>query len=371
MLLLIPGPVTTHPSVRAAAAQDYAPWDPAFRDLLASVRRRVLAIAGGQSDEHAVLPLQGCGHFAMEAAFRTLVAPDGTILVPLTGQYAERLVRLATECGRRVVTLTVPPTERVDPAAVAAALAANPDVTHLAIVYSETATGIVHDAILLAETAGRLGRRVLIDAVSAFGAMPIDMSRLPMVDSATFTSNKCIEGLPGMALTVARVDSLRDGAGRSGSWSLDLADVHSYGECFGLGTHRFTPAAQAIAAFAVALDRFDAEGGQPARLDRYTANMRVIYEGALSLGLQPCLPPDVQGPIVVNILAPADPAWNLQAFVESLKRRGVLISNFYNTAEPSFRIGCIGAITPDDMRTAVQAIDEAMTEMGLRSRRAA
>jgi 2-aminoethylphosphonate-pyruvate transaminase len=371
MLLLIPGPVTTHSSVRAAAAQDYAPWDLDFRDLLTAVRERVLAIAGGRPGEHAVLPLQGCGHFAMEAAFRTFLPPGGTVLVPLTGQYADRLVRLATEAGRRVTTLAVPPTERVDPVAVEAALAADPAISHLAIVYSETATGIVHDAPFLAEAAGRAGRRVLIDAVSAFGAMPMDIGRLPMVDSVTFTSNKCFEGLPGMALTVARVDSLRAGAGRAASWSLDLADIHAHGERFGLGSHRFTPVPQAIAAFSVALDRFDAEGGQPARLARYTANMGVIYDGVRSLGLQPCLPREVQGPIVVNVEAPADPAWNLQAFVDHLKRRGILISNFYNTAEPSFRVGCIGAITPDDMRAAIQTIGEAMTELGLQSRRAA
>ena len=372
MLLLIPGPVTTHPSVRAAAALDYAPWDLEFRGLLARVRERVLAIAGGRPGEHAALPLPGCGHFAMEAAIRTFVAPGGTILVPLTGQYADRLVRLATEAGRRVVTLPVPPTERVDPAAVQAALAADSAISHLAVVYSETATGIVHDAPALAEAAGREGRRVLIDAISAFGAMPLDIGRLPMVDSITFTSNKCIEGLPGMALTVARVDSLRAGAGRAASWSLDLADVYELGERSGRGSHRFTPAAQAIAAFAVALDRFDAEGGQPARLARYTANMRVLYDGVLGLGLQPLLPPGIQGPVVVNVAAPDDdPAWNLQAFVDQLKARGVLISNFHNTRDPSFRVGCIGAVTPDDMRGAVRAIGDAMAALGLRTRKAA
>ncbi len=371
MLLLIPGPVTTHPSVRAAAAQDYAPWDLSFRDMLAQIRRRVLTIAGGRPGEHTVLPLQGCGHFAMEAAMRTFVEPGATILVPLTGQYADRLARLATEAGRRVVTLPVPPTERVDPAAVQAALAADSSISHLAIVYSETATGIVHDAPALAEATGREGRRVLIDAVSAFGAMPLDIGRLPMVDSLSFTSNKCIEGLPGMALTVARVDRLEVCAGRAASWSLDLADIHQHGERWGLGSHRFTPAAQSVAAFAVALDRFDAEGGQPARLARYTENMRVIYDGALALGLQPCLPRSMQGPIVVNVVAPAAAAWDLQGFVDQLKVRGVLISNFYNTPEPSFRVGCIGAITPDDMRNAVQAFGEAMTALGLQPRRAA
>lgn len=371
MLLLIPGPVTTHASVRAAAAVDYAPWDLEFRAMLTGVRRRVLEIAGGRDGEHAALPLQGCGHFAMEAAMRTLVAPGAGLLVPLTGQYADRLVRLGTEAGRRVVTLAVPPGQRVDPAAMAAALAADPDITHAALVYSETSTGIVHDVPALAGEAGRAGRRVLVDAVSAFGAIPFDISTLPMVDSVSFTSNKCIEGLPGMALTVARVDRLIAGAGQAGSWSLDLADIYALGERTGRGSHRFTPAAQAIAAFAVALDRFEAEGGQPARLARYTANMRTLYDGVQAIGLQPCLPLAMQGPIVVNVHAPADPAWSLQRFVDLLKARGVLISNFYNTTEPSFRVGCIGAITPDDMRAAVGSMAEALSAMGLQSRKAA
>lgn len=371
MLLLIPGPVTTHPSVRAAAAQDYAPWDLSFRDILAQIRERVLAIAGGRPGEHVALPLAGCGHYAIEAAIRTFVAPGGTMLVPMTGQYADRLVRLATEAGRRVVTLSVPSMGRVDPAAVQAALAAEPEISHLAIVYSETATGIVHDASALAAAAGREGRRVLIDAVSAFGALPLDIGCLPMVDSLSFTSNKCIEGLPGMALTVARVDSLEAGAGRAASWSLDLADIYQHGERWGLGSHRFTPTAQAVAAFAVALDHFDAEGGQPARLARYAANMKVIYDGMIDLGLRPCLPPTMQGPIVVNVAAPADAAWNLQAFVDQLKVRGVLISNFYNTLEPSFRIGCIGAITPRDMQGAVRTFGAALAALGIQSQKAA
>lgn len=371
MLLLIPGPVTTHASVRAAAAQDYAPWDHDFRDLVVNIRRRVLAIAGVRDGQHTALPLQGCGHFAMEAALRTFVPSDRAVLVPITGQYAERLVHLATAMGLRVVTVDVPAAERVDPAMISSALAADPGVSHVAIVYSETATGVVHDVPAIAEAVGRAGRRVLVDAVSAFGALPLDLGLLPMVDSASFTANKCLEGLPGLAFTVARVDSLEAGVGRAASWSLDLADVHRHGLRVGLGSHRFTPAAQAVAAFAVALDRLDAEGGRSSRLERYTANMRTAYDGVRALGLMPCLPLELQGPIVMNVAAPNDPAWDLQSFVDHLKARGVLISNFYNTPEPSFRLGCIGAITPDDIRTALGAMSESLAAMGVQSRRAA
>jgi len=111
MLLLIPGPVTTRPEVRAAMAQDLAPWDNDFRPRYAAIRERVRAIAHGLPEIHATLPLQGCGHFITEAAVRTFLPPGGRILIPQVGAYADRMTRLATEAGREVVKLPVSPLE--------------------------------------------------------------------------------------------------------------------------------------------------------------------------------------------------------------------------------------------------------------------
>ncbi|WP_445623183.1 hypothetical protein [Lactiplantibacillus plantarum] len=91
------------------------------------------------------------------------------------------------------------------------------------------------------------------------------------------------------------------------------------------------------------------------RLARYTANMRALYDGVAGLGLSPYLPPALQGPIVVNMHAPDAPTWNLQLFVDALKQRGFVLSNFTNTELPTFRVGCIGAFGPDQMRLAVDA----------------
>ena len=371
MKLLIPGPVSTHPDVRAAAALDYAPWDNDFRPLNAAVRARVLTIANTTADQHATLPLQGCGHFAMEAAMRTFVPRGGRVLIPATGPYADRAMRLAREIGCDVQTLPVPVDAAVRPDALEAALAVDPSVSHAILVYSETGSGVVHDVAALAQAAERAGRRVIIDAVSAFGALPLNLSALPMVDAVAFTANKCIEGLPGLAFAVARVDRLIACQGKAGSWSFDLADIYQHALRVGWGSFRFTPPAQVLAAFNVALDLFEAEGGQPARLARYTANMRALYDGVQAFGLRPCLPPGVQGPIVVNVYAPDHPAWNLQAFVDAVKERGFVISNFYNTEAPSFRVGCIGAITPADMRAAVRAMGEALGSLGIPIRRVA
>jgi 2-aminoethylphosphonate-pyruvate transaminase len=370
MLLLIPGPVMTHDAVREAAARDYAPWDNDFRAIVRRVRERVLALAGGREGEHAALLLQGCGHFALEASCRTFVPEGGRILVPKTGHYADKIERLATDAGRVVVPMPVPDGQRVDPEALRAALASDPSVKHVALVYSETSTGIIHDLPKLAQVAGEAGRRVIVDAVSAFGALPFDIGQMPMVDSMAFTSNKCIEGLPGTAFIIARVDRLLASAGQARSWSLDLTDIyHHYQRA--PGAHRFTPVAQAIVGFDVALDLYEEEGGQPARLARYQANMRTLYEGVRRIGLAPSLPLELQGPIVMNVDAPNDKEWDLQRFVDGLKSRGVLISNFYNTARPSFRVGCIGAVTPEDMRRAVAAMEATLADMGVHARQAA
>ena len=371
MLLLIPGPVRTRPEVRAAAAKDYAPWDNDFRAIYAEIRERVLGIAGGIPGEHATLPLQGSGHFIVEAAIRTFVPPGGKVLIPLNGAYAERARRLACEAGRVAVALPEPDTRAVTAAEVAAALAADPAIGHVLMVHSETGSGIVNDPATIGPVVRAAGRRLILDSVSAFGALPFRLAEHPEVDAVLFTSGKCLEGLPGIGFAVARVDRVRAGAGQAGSWCLDLADVYEHALRAGWGSFRFMPPAQALAAFRVALDLFEAEGGQPARLARYRENARVLHEGVRALGLTPYLDAGEQGPVIVTVHQPADPAFALQPFVDALKARGVLISNFCNTEAPTFRIGCIGAVAPEEMRRAVAAIGEALEALGVRRRAAA
>ena len=142
MLLLIPGPVTTRAEVKAAMAHDFAPWDNDFGPLYASVRDRLLRIGGGVPGEHACLPLQGSGHIVIEAAIRSCVPRGGKILIPETGRYSESMIRLAREAGRQPVALPIAPLEPTNPAAVAQALADDPELSHVGLVQSETGTGV-------------------------------------------------------------------------------------------------------------------------------------------------------------------------------------------------------------------------------------
>ena len=109
MKLLIPGPVTTHRTVRAALGHDFAPWDADFVRFYHGLGARLLRAGGGRVGTHIALTLPGCGHFVIEAAIRSLLPPGGRLLVPMTGVYAERMARLAREAGREVVSLPVGP----------------------------------------------------------------------------------------------------------------------------------------------------------------------------------------------------------------------------------------------------------------------
>jgi 2-aminoethylphosphonate-pyruvate transaminase len=370
MLLLIPGPVQTRPETRAAMAQDIAPWDNDFRPTYAAIRERVRVLAGGVEGVHATLPLQGCGHFMMEAVIRTFIPAGGKLLIVQNGSYADRAVRLATEAGRQVVALPGPDTRPAAAADVAAALAADPAISHVVMIHNETGSGIVNDPEVIGPAVRAAGRRLILDSVSAFGALPINLGDHPEIDALVFTSGKCLEGLPGIAFAVARIDSVTAAAGNAGSWAFDLSDVYAHAMRAGWGSFRFTPPVQSLAAFAVALDLHRQEGGQPARLARYRENVRAMYEGVQALGLTPYLDWANQGPVIVTVHQPADPAFELQPFVDALKRRGVLISNFWNTQVPTFRVGCIGAVTPEDIRGAVAAIDGALQELGVTRREA-
>lgn len=369
MKLLIPGPVTTHPDVRAAMAADFAPWDNDFKPLYAGLRRRLLALGGGAEATHACLPLQGSGHFGVEAAIRTLLRPGERILIPETGAYAERMARLARDAGREPVVIAAPRTEPLDPASIGKALA-DPTIRMVGVVQSETSTGVVADIAAVGAVARAAGRLLLVDAVSAFGALPLDLAAQPEIAAAVFTANKCLEGMPGLAVVLARRDAL-PAPGCAESWCLDLADILAHSEKNGWGAFRFTPPAQVLNALRVALDRLDAEGGPAARLARYQANAATLRQRMAAQGLRPVLEARFQGPIVSNILAPEDPAWDLQRFVDALKQRGYLISNFYDTEAPSFRVGTIGALDRRDFEGFAAATGDVLAELGLGRRTAA
>jgi 2-aminoethylphosphonate-pyruvate transaminase len=315
--------------------------------------RADLAALAGVADTHAAIPLQGSGTFAVEAAVQSLVPRDGKLLVLVNGAYGRRIVEIARRCRRAVAILEVPEHAAIDSGAVAASLAADTMITDVAVVHVETTSGLLNPLEAIAAVVQAAGRRLLVDAMSAFGAVPIDGVAIPFA-ALMGSSNKGLEGVPGLAFVIAERALLSRAAGWADSLSLDLVEQFRGFEAN--GQWRFTPPVQVVAALAAALQQLAQEGGIVARTRRYCANRDVLLDGMRDLGFEPYLEPGLQAPVIVTFRLPPGHWFAFEAFYAFLHARGIVIYPGKLTREPSFRIGCIGAIGPDDLRRAVAEI---------------
>ncbi|RPH65640.1 MAG: 2-aminoethylphosphonate--pyruvate transaminase [Burkholderiales bacterium] len=360
-VLLTPGPLTTSDATRSAMSRDWGSWDRAFNDLTASVCRDLSDIVHA-GESHACVPLQGSGTFAVEAALGTLVPRDGKVLVPSNGAYCERIARILDYLGREAVVLPLREHEAADPARIDTALAADPAITHVAQVHCETSAGILNPLPEIAEIVARNGRALIVDAMSSFGALPID-AREMRFDAVVAASGKCLEGVPGMGFVVARRDALAGAVRNAHSLALDLHDQWIYMQR--TGQWRFTPPTHVVAALRSALDQYHDEGGQPGRLYRYSENCAALVSGMRELGFAPFLEPAAQAPIIVTFHAPADARYAFVEFYRRVRQKGFVLYPGKLTTVETFRVGCIGAIGPEVVRRAVAAIAATMREMGI------
>ncbi len=360
-VLLTPGPLTTSPQTKQAMLTDWGSWDTAFNQLTASVCSDIVQIVNGAST-HVCVPLQGSGTFAVEATLGTLVPPTGKVLVPNNGAYCQRIARILRYLGRGVVLLDHRDVEPADPARIDAALSADSSITHVAQVHCETGTGILNPLQDIARVVRRHGRRLIVDAMSSLGAVPIDLSTTP-IDAVIAASGKCLEGAPGMGFIVVRRDLIESSPGHSHSLALDLHDQWIYMQKS--GQWRFTPPTHVVAALRVALDQFLAEGGTVARGARYRANCHTLTQGMRALGFQLLLPEATQSHIIVTFHAPQHPAYNFDALYRGVREKGFILYPGKLTQIDTFRVGCIGAIDAGVIKQAVTAIKQTMQELGI------
>jgi 2-aminoethylphosphonate-pyruvate transaminase len=360
-LLLTPGPLTTSKSVKAVMVHDWGSRDAAFLRINGEVLERLPEIANA-AGSHVTVPMQGSGTFAVEAMLTTFVPKGGKCLVLINGAYGQRAKKILDIAGRATVVHETPEDTPPDLAAVDAMLAGDPGISHVFAVHCETTSGIRNPVEEIGDLVARHGRRLLIDAMSAFGALALDASRT-RCDAIAASSNKCIEGVPGLGFVLCRQAALEETEGNATTLVLDLHD--QWRNFVKTGQYRFTPPIHVIVSFHQALTEFFEEGGQPGRGGRYARNAEVLISGMRSLGFETLLPDRLQAPIIVTFHMPKDAGFVFQTFYDRLKDLGYVIYPGKLTVADSFRIGCIGRLNEGHMRDALAAIETVMAEMGV------
>jgi 2-aminoethylphosphonate-pyruvate transaminase len=363
-ILLTPGPLTTAIATKEAMLHDWGSRDSDFVEMSQDVCARVLEIVGDDG-EYVCVPLQGSGTFGVEAMIGTLVPANGKLLILANGAYGRRMVRICEVLNRASVTYEVPENEIHDAVQLDTILERDPEISHVAVIHCETTSGILNPVTSLAEVVVRHGRRLFVDSVSGFGALPIDCESVSF-EALAFSSNKCFEGVPGLAFVICRRDALEVSAGNAHSLCLDLFDQwQSMGDN---GQWRFTPPTHVIAAFHKALLDHEEEGGVQQRFNRYSANCRLLVDGMRKLGFETLLPDESQAPIIVTFHTPADPRFEFNIFYEGLRARGYVIYPGKLAEADSFRMGCIGHLDTSNMEGALTAVSEILEEMKVKNR---
>ena len=361
-VLFTPGPLTTSRTVKQAMLTDLGSRDGAFIAAVADIRGRLLAVAGANPTVYTAVIVQGSGTFAIESMIGSVIPPAGKLLVLVNGAYGRRMVQMAQVLRIPVAVVETPEDQSPTPAQVTAALAADPAISHVAVVHCETTTGILNPVTEIGAVVAAAGKVYLVDAMSSFGAIPLDLAAAH-IDYLVSSANKCIEGVPGFAFVLARTAHLMATAGWARSLSLDL--LAQYRGLETNGQFRFTPPTHALLAFHQALLELAAEGGVTGRAARYQANHDRLLAGMTALGFVPFLPPDRQGPIITSFYYPGHPAFAFEAFYSRLNDRGYVIYPGKLSHADCFRIGSIGRIFPSDVDDLLAAIRAVLAAMGL------
>jgi 2-aminoethylphosphonate-pyruvate transaminase len=344
--LLTPGPLTTSLTVKQAMLHDYGSRDASFIELNARILDRLVAIVKGEG-RYVTVPLQGSGTFVVEAMIGVFVPADGKLLILINGAYGQRIAKICDYYKRSYQIQESPE-----------------DVPDVVVVHCETTSGILNPLQRVSQVVARHNRSLLIDSMSAFGALPVDSTEIEF-DAVVASSNKCLEGAPGMGFCVARESAMEKTEGNSPSLVLDLYD--QWRAMQKNRQWRFTPPTHVLLAFDQALTEYEEEGGVSGRGGRYRANCDVLVSGMREMGFTTLLPDELQAPIIVTFHMPTNPEFDFNAFYDGLKDQGYVIYPGKLTVADSFRMGCIGRLDQQHMRAALVAVRNMLDKFGIES----
>jgi 2-aminoethylphosphonate-pyruvate transaminase len=361
-LLFTPGPLTTSNTVKGAMLRDLGSLDSDFLATVRNIRMRLLALGPYPVEDFECILMQGSGTFVVESVISSAIPRDGKLLVLVNGAYGRRIAQMARVHGINLDVFEVAENQKFTAKLVAGHLASTEGITQVAVVHCETTSGMLNQVEEIGSVVHASGASYIVDAMSSFGAVPIDMTGAH-IDFLISSANKCIEGVPGFGFILANRRALHAAKGNARTLSLDIYDQWAGMEAN--GHFRFTPPIQAILAFEQALNELDEEGGVRARGERYRQNHLALCSGMKALGFRIYLAEEDQSFIITSFRYPTHPAFQFAEFYERLWKLGFAIYPGKLSHEACFRIGTIGRIKIADIEALLAAIQRVLEETGV------
>lgn len=360
-VLLNPGPSTTSDSVKyAQVVADICPRELEFGNLMENIAEDLTAFVANPADYITVM--FGCsGTGADEAMVSSCVPPDGKLLVVDNGSYGARLASIAKVYGIDMDVFKSSTYEPIDVNALEQQMKSK-KYTTFAIVMHETTTGLLNDVETICNMAKKYGMVTIVDTVSSYGGMPINLAKLG-IDFATCTSNKHIGGMAGIGFVVCKRDELlKQEKWPMRNYYLNLFDQYKY--FLETKQTRFTPPVQTLYALRQAIIETKQETIEK-RYERFTKCWEILVKGLDEIGLKMLVDRKNQSHFITAILIPETPKYNFNELHDYSRSFGFTIYPGKLGNIDTFRIANMGDIKPEEMTHFICILRDYMHSIGV------
>lgn len=361
-ILLNPGPATTTDSVKyAQVVPDICPREKEFGELMQSIRKDLVKIAGGADKTYTCILFGGSGTAVMESIITSVVPPNKKILIINNGAYGKRMATIAKTYNMDAVELQFKSGTKIDIEKIQSLFDQHQHISSIAAIHHETTTGMLNPIKEIGEIAKKNDCTFIVDAISSFAGIPFSMTECN-IDFMMSTANKCIQGMPGIAFVICKkneLEKIKDYQKRT--FYLDLYAQYEYLEKE--RQMRFTAPVQTMYALRQAIDEFYAEGSEK-RYKRYQKSYVTLIKGLKEMGFTLLLKDDVDhSQLLTTVYEPDDPNFNFNVLHDKLYARGFTIYPGKITEGNTFRIANMGAIDYRDIQRFLKILRETLEEM--------
>lgn len=373
-ILLNPGPATTSNTVKnAQIVPDICPREEEFGQIMEFVSKELTDFVGSNNQYTTVL-FGGSGTAAVEAIISSVVN-DENILIINNGAYGERMCQMAEIYKLNYIEFKCSPVDGIDFTKLEEVIRQhNEDISEkieiynikdgiisnrnristIALVHHETTTGILNDIGRVGEFCDKYKIDMIVDAMSSFAGIPINMQKMNIKYLAS-SSNKCIQGMPGISFVIANKESLEKTKNiKPRNLYLNLYEQYSYFK--NNYQMRFTPPVQVLYALKQAIIETKEETVEK-RNERYRECCRILLDGLNKIGLKTLIEEEKSSMLLTSIIEPKNEYYSFKSLHDYLYSKGFTVYPGKVGIENTFRIANIGEIFPSDIEKLIEALE--------------
>jgi len=354
MQLRVPGPTPCPPqALQAMGRQMINHRGAEFAKILNSTTEKLKQVFQTKGD---VFILTSSGTGGMEAAIVNTMSPGDRILSISNGAFSERFADIAEGYGAEVIRLGFEWGKAINLDAVEKTLKADGDIKAVLVTHNETSTGMTNRLGDISSIVKKFDKLLLVDAISSLGCidLPTDDWQCDVVVTG---SQKGWMVPPGLAMVSVSEKAWQANAqAKMPRYYWDFGKARNFLQ---KGQTPWTPAIPLFYALDATLDLMLNEGLNNV-FARHARVAQIAREGVKSLGLS-LFSEEKYASNTVTAVNASDNI-DVSKLIQVLREEHdvVIAGGQRKLAGEIFRIGHLGAVDEDDIKSVLEALDKAL-----------